>query len=106
VISESIGPVAYQFELPKDLGAVHDVVSNIKKCLSNEMLKPPFEEIQVDERLKYKERSVQITECQINKLRRKHIQTIKVRREGRRGSEFTWEPEADMKDIYPQLFAM
>ncbi|KAD3640990.1 hypothetical protein E3N88_30213 [Mikania micrantha] len=55
-ITERIGPVAYRLELPSELSGIHDVfhVSNLKKCLTDETLRTPLEEIQVDERLNFK----------------------------------------------------
>jgi hypothetical protein len=52
-ILERIGPVTYKLELPEKLKGVHDAfhVSNLKKCLIDESLTAPLEEIQVDERL-------------------------------------------------------
>ena len=42
-----IGPVAYRLQLPAELNNVHPVfhVSNLKKCLSDETLVVPLEEI-------------------------------------------------------------
>ncbi|KAD5508448.1 hypothetical protein E3N88_16151 [Mikania micrantha] len=105
-ITERIGPVAYRLELPSELSGIHDVfhVSNLKKCLADETLRTPLEEIQVDERLNFKEEPVEILERQVKKLRRKRIPIVKVKWNAKRGPEFTWEPEADMKKKYPNLF--
>ncbi|GJT73750.1 hypothetical protein Tco_1033036 [Tanacetum coccineum] len=45
-----IGLVAYRLELPQELSSVHNVfhVCNLKKCLSDETLVIPLEEIQID----------------------------------------------------------
>ncbi|PWA96563.1 reverse transcriptase domain-containing protein [Artemisia annua] len=61
-ILAKIGPVAYRLELPQELSPVHNVfhVCNLKKCLSNETLAIPLEEIQVDERLNFIEEPVEI----------------------------------------------
>ncbi|KAD7479048.1 hypothetical protein E3N88_02184 [Mikania micrantha] len=105
-ITERIGPVAYRLELPSELSGIHDVfhVSNLKKCLADETLSTPLEEIQVDERLNFKEEPIEILERQVKKLRRKKIPIVKVKWNAKRGPEFTWEPEADMKKKYPNLF--
>ncbi|GJS86193.1 putative reverse transcriptase domain-containing protein [Tanacetum coccineum] len=49
-IIERIGPVAYRLELPQELSRVHNVfhVCNLKKCLSDDTLVIPLEEIQLD----------------------------------------------------------
>ncbi|GJX48506.1 putative reverse transcriptase domain-containing protein [Tanacetum coccineum] len=46
-IIEKIGPVAYRLELPQELSRIHDVfhVCNLKKCLSDDTLVIPLEEI-------------------------------------------------------------
>ncbi|GJX62994.1 putative reverse transcriptase domain-containing protein [Tanacetum coccineum] len=52
-IIERIGPVAYRLELPQELSRVHNVfhVCNLKKCLSDDTLVIPLEEIQLDDKL-------------------------------------------------------
>jgi hypothetical protein len=79
-ITERIGPVANRIELPEELQGIHDVfhVSNLRKCLSDKSLKTPLEEIQVDERLNFKEEPVKIMERQVKRLRRKKIAMVKV----------------------------
>nr|GEV79817.1 reverse transcriptase domain-containing protein [Tanacetum cinerariifolium] len=46
-ILERIGPVAYKLELPRELQGIHDTfhVSNLKKCLSDESLIIPLDEV-------------------------------------------------------------
>ncbi|KAD4385520.1 hypothetical protein E3N88_25688 [Mikania micrantha] len=46
-ILKRVGPVAYQLNLPTELDGVHNVfhVSNLKKCLSDETLIVPLDEI-------------------------------------------------------------
>ncbi|GKB46770.1 hypothetical protein Tco_0897523, partial [Tanacetum coccineum] len=45
----SVGPVAYQLDLPEELNGVHDTfhVSNLKKCLADPTLQVPLDEIRV-----------------------------------------------------------
>ncbi|GJV74182.1 putative reverse transcriptase domain-containing protein [Tanacetum coccineum] len=52
-IIERIGPVAYKLELPDKLRGIHNTfhVSNLKKCLADENLVIPLEEIQLDDKL-------------------------------------------------------
>ncbi|GKA68804.1 hypothetical protein Tco_0768721 [Tanacetum coccineum] len=50
-----VGTVAYRLELPKKLSRVHSTfhVSNLKKCLSDEPLAIPLDEIHVDDKLNF-----------------------------------------------------
>ncbi|KAK1421343.1 hypothetical protein QVD17_23595 [Tagetes erecta] len=107
MITSRIGKVAYRLELPEELRGIHPVfhVSQLRKCLSDETLQTPLEEIQVDERLNFVEEPTEIVERQVKKLRRKRIPIVKVRWNARRGSEFTWEPEDAMRKKYPHLFS-
>ncbi|GKA42163.1 hypothetical protein Tco_0734823, partial [Tanacetum coccineum] len=49
-ILAKVGTVAYRLELPEQLSRVHSTihVSNLKKCLSDETLAIPLDEIQID----------------------------------------------------------
>jgi hypothetical protein len=46
-----IGPVAYRLNLPTELDGVYNVfhASNLKKCLSDDSLVVPMEELQIDD---------------------------------------------------------
>ncbi|GJX02121.1 putative reverse transcriptase domain-containing protein [Tanacetum coccineum] len=52
-IIERIGPVAYKLELPDKLCGIHSTfhVLNLKKCMADENLVVPLEEIQLDDKL-------------------------------------------------------
>ncbi|KAD4889198.1 hypothetical protein E3N88_21271 [Mikania micrantha] len=106
-ITKRIGPVAYELQLPQELSSVHNVfhVSNLKKCLSNETLTIPLEEIQIDEQLHFVEEPVEIMDRELKKLKHSKIPIVKVRWNSRRGPEYTWEREDQMKKKYPHLFA-
>ncbi|GKA86756.1 hypothetical protein Tco_0808467 [Tanacetum coccineum] len=106
-ITEMIGKVAYRLRLPQELNNVHDTfhVSNLKKCLGDPTLQVPLEEIQVDERLNFMEEPVEILEREFKKLKRSRIAIVKVRWNSKRGPEFTWEREDQMKLKYPHLFS-
>ena len=37
-------------------------------------------------------------------LRNKRVELVKVQWQHRKGSEWTWEPEDEMREHYPELF--
>ncbi|KAD3336853.1 hypothetical protein E3N88_32372 [Mikania micrantha] len=92
-------PVAYRLKLPDELSGVHDVfhVSNLKRCLADKTLIIPLEETQVDEQLHFIEEPVEIMECEVKRLKQSRIPIVKVRWNSKRGPEFTWEREDNMK---------
>ncbi|GJW57612.1 putative reverse transcriptase domain-containing protein [Tanacetum coccineum] len=106
-ITERIGPVAYRLRLPEELNGVHDTfhVSNLKKCLADPTLQVPLDEIQVDAKLNFMEEPMEILEREFKKLKRSRIAIVKVRWDSKRGPEFTWEREDQMKLKYPHLFS-
>nr|GFA84649.1 putative reverse transcriptase domain, ribonuclease H-like domain, aspartic peptidase domain protein [Tanacetum cinerariifolium] len=57
-----MGTVAYRLELPQQLSRVHSTfqVSNLKKCLSNEPLAIPLDELHIDDKLRLVEEPVEI----------------------------------------------
>ncbi|GJT85030.1 hypothetical protein Tco_1066747 [Tanacetum coccineum] len=105
-ILERIGLVAYRLRLPEELNSVHDTfhVSNLKKCLADANLHVPLDEIKVDKTLRFVEEPVEIMDREIKKLKRRKIALVKVRWNSKRGPEFTWEHEDQMRIKYPQLF--
>ncbi|GJU19420.1 putative reverse transcriptase domain-containing protein [Tanacetum coccineum] len=106
-IIEKVGPVAYQLDFPEELNGVYDTfhVSNLKKCLADPTLKVPLDEIRVDAKLNFVEEPVEILEREFKKLKRSRIAIVKVRWNSKRGPEFTWEREDQMKLKYPHLFS-
>ena len=98
--------MAYRLELPEELNNVHPTfhVSNLKKCLAEENLHVPLEDLQINDTLHFVEKPVEIMDRETKTLRRSRIPIVKVRWEGKRGAEFTWELESDMKAKYPHLF--
>ncbi|GJU26397.1 putative reverse transcriptase domain-containing protein [Tanacetum coccineum] len=63
-----VGPVAYKLELPEELRGIHDMfhVSNLKKCLADENLVIPLDEIQLDDKLHFIEEPVEIVDREAN----------------------------------------
>ncbi|KAJ9545458.1 hypothetical protein OSB04_025165 [Centaurea solstitialis] len=99
-----VGKVAYRLELPPELSLIHDTfhVSQLRKCLADESAHILIDDIQVDERLNYVERPIAILERKTKSLRNKEIGLVKVQWEHRKGSEWTWEPEAEMRANHPE----
>nr|GEX75755.1 hypothetical protein [Tanacetum cinerariifolium] len=106
-ITEHIGLVAYKLRLPEELNGVHDTfyVSNLKKCLTNLTLQVPLDKIQVDAKLNFVEEPMKIFEREFKKLKWSRISIVKVRWNSKRGPEFTWEGEDQMRLKYPHLFS-
>nr|GEX63938.1 putative reverse transcriptase domain-containing protein [Tanacetum cinerariifolium] len=95
------------FDLPEELNGVNDMfhVSNLKKCLPDPTLQLPLDEIQVDAKLNFMEEPVENLDREYKKLKRSRIAIVKVRWNSKRGPEFTWEREDQMKLKYPHLFS-
>nr|GEZ18239.1 putative reverse transcriptase domain-containing protein [Tanacetum cinerariifolium] len=64
-------------------------VSNLKKCLSDEPLAIPLNELHIDDKLYFVEEPVEIIDREIKRLRQSHIPIIKVIWNSKRGHEFT-----------------
>nr|GEV57772.1 putative reverse transcriptase domain-containing protein [Tanacetum cinerariifolium] len=105
-IIERIGPVAYKLEFPEKLCGIHNTfhVSNLKRCLADENLIIPLEEIQLDDKLHFIEEPIEIMDREVKQLNQILIPIIKVRWDSRQGPEFTWEGEDFFKRNYPHLF--
>ncbi|KAD4888716.1 hypothetical protein E3N88_20789 [Mikania micrantha] len=69
---ERIGKVAYKLELPQELSNIHPTfhVSNLKKCLANENLHIPLDDVYIDESMRFVEKPVEIMDRGEKKLKR------------------------------------
>ncbi|GJZ91654.1 putative reverse transcriptase domain-containing protein [Tanacetum coccineum] len=105
-IIAKVGTIAYRLELPEKLSRVHSTfhVSKLKKCMADEPLAIPLDEIQVDDKLNFIEEHVEVMDCEVKRLKQSHILIVKVCWNSRRGPEFTWEREDQMQKKYPHLF--
>ncbi|GKC24091.1 putative reverse transcriptase domain-containing protein [Tanacetum coccineum] len=75
-----------------------------RKCFVDEPLAIPLDEIQIDDKLHFIEEPVEIMDREVKRLKQRRIPIVKIRWNSRRGPEFTWEREDQMKKKYPHLF--
>ncbi|GJR10920.1 hypothetical protein Tco_0793572 [Tanacetum coccineum] len=94
-IIAKVGTVTYRLKLPKKLSRVHSTfhISNLKKCLADEPLVIPLDEIQVDDKLHFIEKPIEIMDREVKRLKQSRIPIFKVCWNSRRSPEFTWEHE-------------
>nr|GEU71166.1 hypothetical protein [Tanacetum cinerariifolium] len=90
-IIAKVGTVAYRLDLQEQLSRVHSMfhVSKLKKCMADEPLAIPLDEIQVDDKLHFIEEPVEIMDREVKRLKQNCIPIVKVRWNCRRGTEFT-----------------
>nr|GEW65639.1 putative reverse transcriptase domain-containing protein [Tanacetum cinerariifolium] len=100
-----ISPVAYTLDLPEELSNVHGTfhISNLKKYLSDESLVILMKELWLDGKLNFMEEPVEIVDREVKQLRQSRIPIVKVRRNSKRGPEFTWERKDQIRTKYPHL---
>ena len=96
----------FKLELPEEHSRVHDTfhVSNLKKWLSDESLVIPLKEIRLDEKLVFTEEPVEIMDREIKQLKHNRTPIVKVRWNSKRGPEYTWEREDQIRAQYPHIF--
>ena len=78
----------------------------MQKCLVDDFVVVPLEDIWVDDRLNYIEKPVVIIDQRTKTLRNKVVELVKVQWQHRKCSEWIWEPDDEMKEHYPKLFGM
>nr|GEW72862.1 putative reverse transcriptase domain-containing protein [Tanacetum cinerariifolium] len=107
-IIAKVRTIAYRLELPEQLSRVYSTfhVSNLKKCLADEPLAIPLDEIQVEEKLHFIEEPVEIMDREVKRLKQSRIPIVKVHWNSRRGHEFTWEREDQMQKKFKLLFGL
>ncbi|GKC82392.1 putative reverse transcriptase domain-containing protein [Tanacetum coccineum] len=105
-IITKVRTVAYRLELPEQLSRVHSTfhVSNLKKCMSDEPLAIPLDEIQVADKLHFIEEPVEVMDREVKRLKQSRILIVKVCWNSKRGLEFIWEHKDEIKNKYPHLF--
>nr|GEW25631.1 putative reverse transcriptase domain-containing protein [Tanacetum cinerariifolium] len=105
-VLSKVGDVAHILEIPQQISRVHNTfhVSNLKRCLSDESLVIPLDELYINDKLHFVEEPVEIMDREIKQLKRSRIPIIKVRWNSKRGPKFTWERKDQFKKTYPHLF--
>ncbi|GJV34631.1 putative reverse transcriptase domain-containing protein [Tanacetum coccineum] len=80
-IIAKVGTVTYSLELPKQLSRVYSTfhVSKLKKCMAEEPLAIPLDEIQVDDKLNFIEEPVKIMDHEVKRLKQSCISIVKER---------------------------
>lgn len=96
--------MAYSLELPKELNQIHIIfhVSQLRKCVVDDSIVAPLDDIQVDECVDYMERPVAILDRKTKALCNKSVPLVKVQWRDRKGLERTWEPENEICTQYPE----
>nr|GEU84197.1 hypothetical protein [Tanacetum cinerariifolium] len=86
-VTERIGLVAYKLELPDKLRGIHDTfhVSNLKRCFVNDDVVIPLDEVQLDKKLHFVKKPVEIMDREVKRLNQSRIPIVKVRWNSRRG---------------------
>nr|GEX65846.1 putative reverse transcriptase domain-containing protein [Tanacetum cinerariifolium] len=74
------------------------------KCLSDEDLIIPLDEVRIDEKLHFIKEPIKIMDREVKQLKQSQIPIVKVRWNSIRGLKYTWEMEDQMWKKYPHLF--
>ncbi|GJZ12341.1 putative reverse transcriptase domain-containing protein [Tanacetum coccineum] len=77
----------------------------IVECVGLLDVQVPFDEIEIDENLRFVEEPIEIVDRDVKKLKRRRIPLVKVRWNSRQGAEYTWEREDQFRKKYPNLFS-
>ncbi|GJZ54939.1 putative reverse transcriptase domain-containing protein [Tanacetum coccineum] len=64
---------------PRYIGPFKILAKNLKKCLSDETLAIPLEEIKINDKLHFIEEPVEIMDREVKRLKQRHIPIVKVR---------------------------
>nr|GEW23743.1 reverse transcriptase [Tanacetum cinerariifolium] len=71
----------------------------------HESLFIPMKELRLDEKLNFVEEPVEIIDREVKQLIQSRIPIVKVRWNSKRGPEFMWEHEDEIRAKYPHLFS-
>ncbi|GKD21539.1 hypothetical protein Tco_1223242 [Tanacetum coccineum] len=65
-----------------------------------------MKELQLNDKLNFIEEPVEVMDREIKQLKRSRIPIVKVRWNSKRGPEFTWEREDEIRAKYPHQFSI
>ncbi|XP_074299371.1 uncharacterized protein LOC141630451 [Silene latifolia] len=101
-----VGEVTYRLALPPALGRVHNVfhVSQFGKYVSDPSHILEIKNIELDEKLTYKEVPKEILDTKVRKTRKGEVALVKVLWSNHEVEEATWETEASTREKYLHLF--
>ena len=93
-------------DMPEELSQIHIIfhVSQLQKCMTDDSVVVPLDDIQFDEFLNYVERPVAIQDRNTMALRNKVIPLVNVQWQHKKGSKWTQEPEAEINEHCQDLF--
>nr|GEX07793.1 putative reverse transcriptase domain-containing protein [Tanacetum cinerariifolium] len=105
-VSKDEGRLPEAIWFTEQLSRVHSTfhVSKLKKCMAEEPLAIPLDEIQVDDKLNFIKEPVEIMDREVKRLKQSRIPIVKVHWNSKRGHVFTWEREDQMQKKYLHLF--
>ena len=101
-----VGLVVYLLDLPEELSQIHSMfhVSQQRKILVEDSVVVPLEDIHVDDCMNYIKRPMVFLDRKKKTLRNKVVELVKVQWQHHKSLEWTWEPEDEMREHYPELF--
>ncbi|GKE11306.1 putative reverse transcriptase domain-containing protein, partial [Tanacetum coccineum] len=81
-----------------------EMCPNGTRCIKNRSWLPLFE-LRLDDKLNFVEEPVEIMDREVKQLKQSRIPIVKVRWNSKRGPEFTWEREDQIRAKYLHLFS-
>ncbi|WMV42105.1 hypothetical protein MTR67_035490 [Solanum verrucosum] len=105
-ILKRVGNVAYDLELPVELGVVHPAfhISLLKKCVGDLVSIIPLGSVALKDSLTYEEVPVEIVDLQVRRLRYKEVTSVKVLWRSQSVEGATWEEEEATMMVKYHLF--
>ncbi|WMV08049.1 hypothetical protein MTR67_001434 [Solanum verrucosum] len=105
-ILRTVGEVAYELALPPAFSAIHPVfhVSMLSRYVPDESHVIQYDEVDLDDSLRYIEEPVVILARDVRRLRSRAIPVVKIHWRHRPVEEATWEIEHEMRAQFPGLF--